>query len=58
MTHSPTVAPAGQLELWNGARGEQEQKALQEFARTLAYLDVDDPGPWPATWRGKPGRAE
>ncbi len=42
MMHSPTVAPAGQLELWNGARGEQERKALREFARTLPNLDVDN----------------
>lgn len=34
--------PLVQLELWNGARGRQEQKALREFARVLPELHIDD----------------
>lgn len=34
--------PPVQLELWNGARGEPERKALREFVSTLPNLDVDD----------------
>ena len=34
--------PLVQLELWNGARGQQEQKALREFARVLPELRIDD----------------
>ena len=31
-----------QLELWNGARGQQEQQVLHDFARTLPELPIDD----------------
>ncbi len=34
--------PLVQLELWNGAGGQQEQKALREFARVLPELRIDD----------------
>ena len=31
-----------QLELWNGARGQQERKVLRDFARALPELPIDD----------------
>ncbi len=34
--------PLVQLELWNGARGQQERRVLREFARTLPELRIDD----------------
>lgn len=34
--------PLVQLELWNGARGQQERKALREIARVLPELRIDD----------------
>ena len=34
--------PLVQLELWNGARGQQERKVLREFARTLPELPIDE----------------
>ena len=34
-----------QLELWNGARGAQERKALRDFARTLPEVPIDE-GVW------------
>ena len=33
--------PLVQLELWNGARGQQERKVLRDFARTLPELPID-----------------
>ena len=33
--------PLVQLELWNGASGQHEQKVLQDFARTLPELPID-----------------
>ena len=38
--------PLVQLELWNGARGGREQEVLQEFARALPELSIDE-----AVWR-------
>ena len=40
---------AGWLELWNGARGAQEQRVLRDFARTLPELRIDD-GVWQAAY--------
>ena len=34
--------PLVQLELWSGARGQQERKVLLDFARTLPELPIDD----------------
>ena len=34
--------PLVQLELWNGARGQQEQKVLRDFDRTLPELPIDE----------------
>lgn len=34
--------PLVQLELWNGASGQQEQKVLRDFARTLLELPIDE----------------
>lgn len=34
--------PLVKLELWNGARGEREQRVLHAFARTLPELPIDD----------------
>ena len=34
--------PLVQLELWNGARGQQEQQVLREFERRLPELRIDD----------------
>ena len=34
--------PLVQLELWNGARGQQERHVLREFSRTLLELPIDD----------------
>ena len=34
--------PLVQLELWNGASGQQEQKVLRDFARTLPELPIDE----------------
>ena len=34
--------PPVQLELWNGARGQQERKVLQDFADTLPELAIDE----------------
>ncbi|MCY4426657.1 MAG: PIN domain-containing protein [Halieaceae bacterium] len=34
--------PLVQLELWNGARGQQEQKVLREFASILPELPIDN----------------
>lgn len=34
--------PPVQLELWNGARGEQEHRVLRDFGRTLPELPIDD----------------
>ncbi len=33
--------PVVQLELWNGARGDRERRALQQFADTLPELPID-----------------
>ncbi len=33
--------PRVQLELWNSASGQQEQKGLQDFARTFPELPID-----------------
>ena len=33
--------PLVQLELWNGARGQQEQRVLRKFARALPELPID-----------------
>ena len=41
--------PLVQLELWNGARGQQERKVLRDFARTLPELPIDD-GVWQAAY--------
>ena len=41
--------PLQQLELWNGARGAQEQRVLRDFARTLPELRIDD-GVWQAAY--------
>ena len=30
------------LELWNGARGQQERKVLAQLEKTVALLPVDD----------------
>ena len=35
--------PLVQLELWNGARGQQEHKVLRDFGRTLPELPMDEP---------------
>lgn len=37
--------PLVQLELWNGARGQQERKVLRDFAKTLPELPIDE-GVW------------
>ena len=34
--------PLVQLELWNGARGQRERNVLEEFARILPELPIDD----------------
>ena len=34
--------PPVQLELWNGARGEQEHRVLRDFGRTLPELPIDE----------------
>lgn len=34
--------PLVQLELWNGARGQREQRVLHEFARVLPQLPMDE----------------
>lgn len=39
--------PIVRLELWNGARGEREKKALRDFERLLPELGIDDD-----VWRG------
>ena len=39
--------PMVRLELWNGAGGEREKKALRDFERLLPELEIDD-----AVWRG------
>ena len=41
--------PLVQLELWNGARGQQERKVLRDFARVLPELPIDD-GVWQAAY--------
>lgn len=41
--------PLVQLELWNGARGQQERKVLRAFARVLPELPIDD-GVWQASY--------
>ena len=41
--------PLVRLELWNGARGQQERKVLRDFARTLPELPIDD-GVWQAAY--------
>ena len=33
--------PLVQLELWNGARGDQEKKVLRDFAQALPELPID-----------------
>ena len=35
--------PIVQLELWNGARGDREKRALRRFAAVLPVLSMDDP---------------
>lgn len=37
--------PLVQLELWNGARGGQEQQVLRDFASVLPELSIND-GVW------------
>lgn len=39
--------PIVRLELWNGAGGEREKKALRDFERLLPELEIDD-----GVWRG------
>ena len=39
--------PIVRLELWNGAGGDREKKALRDFERLLPELAIDD-----AVWRG------
>jgi predicted nucleic acid-binding protein len=39
--------PIVRLELWNGAGGDREKKALRDFERLLPELGIDD-----AVWRG------
>jgi predicted nucleic acid-binding protein len=39
--------PIVRLELWNGAGGEREKKALKDFERLLPELAIDDD-----VWRG------
>jgi len=39
--------PMIRLELWNGARGEREKRALREFEQVLAELEVT-PDVWEA----------
>ena len=34
--------PIVQLELWNGARGRQEHRVLEEFDRNLPELPIDE----------------
>ena len=34
--------PIVQLELWSGARGEREKRALREFSGVLPCLPIDD----------------
>ena len=34
--------PLGQLELWNGARGEVERRVMVEMAVSLPSLSIDD----------------
>ena len=34
--------PVVQLELWNGAGGQREQKVLRDFAEALPNLPIDD----------------
>jgi len=34
--------PIVQLELWNGARGDREKRALRDFAAVLPVLPIDD----------------
>ena len=38
--------PIIQLELWNGARGSREKRVLEDVARVLPSLPIDD-----AVWR-------
>ncbi|MXY26417.1 MAG: PIN domain nuclease [Acidobacteria bacterium] len=38
--------PIVQLELWNGARGSREKRALEDFRRVLPTLAIDD-----SVWR-------
>ena len=35
--------PIVQLELWNGARGDPEKRALRRFAAVLPVLSMDEP---------------
>lgn len=39
--------PIVRLELWNGAGGDREKKALRDFERLLPELGIDE-----AVWRG------
>ena len=34
--------PIVQLELWNGARGDREKRALRDFAKVLPDLPIDE----------------
>jgi len=34
------IVPMVRLELWNGARGEREKRALREFEKTLPELEM------------------
>ncbi len=45
--------PLVQLELWNGARGQREQRVLSDFARTLPELPIDE-----AVWHAAYGLAQ
>ena len=45
--------PLVQLELWNGARGQREQRVLRDFARTLPELPIDE-----AVWHEAYGLAQ
>jgi predicted nucleic acid-binding protein len=40
-TGEARLVPMVRLELWNGARGEKEKKALKEFEEALPELEVN-----------------
>ena len=45
--------PIVQLELWNGARGDREKRALRDFAAILPVLPIGE-DVWRAAYEGSP----